>query len=76
MWESSCSTNTQSTNLQQSFCNDGGCKARILLYLCSARKIYLKGLGRTVLQSQVVKVINKGKPPRMFLLACNLLKIP
>ena len=39
------------------------------------REIYLKSLRGTVLQkSQLFKVTNKGKTPRMFSLACKLTK--
>ena len=39
------------------------------------REIYLKSLRGTVLQkSQLFKVTNKGKPPRVFSLVCKLTK--
>ena len=41
----------------------------------STRKIYLKVMEEQIWQSQLVKVINIGKSPRMFSLACNLLKM-
>ena len=64
---SSCSGNTQKTNLRQFFfCNVGGCKTQI----------YLKSLRRTYCKSQLFKVTNKGKPPAMiFSLTCKLLKM-
>ena len=40
------------------------------------RELYLKSLRVTILQkTERFKVTNKGKPPGMFSLACNLLKM-
>ena len=38
-------------------------------------KIYLKSLESTILQSQLFRVTNKGKPPWTFSLAYNLPKM-
>ena len=38
------------------------------------RELYLKGLRRTILQSQLFKVTYKENPPPMFSLACKLTK--
>ena len=42
--------------------------------LTCGRAIYLKRLGEQSCKNQLFKVTNKGKPPRMFSLACNLSK--
>ena len=76
MWESSCSGNTQKTNCDSSFCNVGGCNTQMLMEMGSTREIYVKSLRGTILQkSDLYKVINKGKHPRMISLGCNLLKM-
>ena len=38
------------------------------------REVYWKALRRKILLQPVFKITNKGKPPRMFSLACNLTK--
>ena len=57
---------------RSSFYNDEGYKTEISFKIGPVREICLS----TIFQnSQLVKVIKKGKPPRKFSLVCNLLKI-
>ena len=58
-----------------SFCNAGGCKTQISMELGCNRELYLERLSRAILQISVFKVPYERKPPRMFWLACNLLKM-
>ena len=56
------------------FCNAGGCKTLISIELgCSPGKFTWKVEGEQCCKSQLIKVINWGKPPCMFSLACNLM---
>ena len=41
----------------------------------TCKELFLKSCRRTILQKYVFNVVNKGKPPLMFSLACNLSKM-
>ena len=73
MWWSNYSENTQETS-DSWFCNVVGCKTQISIKLgCSPGKFTWKVKGEQSCKSQLIKVTNPGKPPRMFSLACNLM---
>ena len=56
------------------FCNVVGCKTQISIELgCSPKRFTWKVERKQCCKSQLTKVTNKGKPPCMFSLVCNLM---
>ena len=66
MWGSCCSGNTQKTNLRQFFA---------VVHWARQGALLEKFKENNLCKSQLFTVTNKGKPPRIFSLACNLLKV-